>query len=353
MELIVRGSEYESFLTCRKQWYYRWIENLEPKKPDKKLFIGTLFHKWLENYYNANCEKLSADFETTMWFNDQDKTDMEQTDIDEVLDLCKKMADYYDETYRDQDKQTKTLATELNFIVKLDDSIYYTGTIDRVYERPDGKIRFMDHKTASSISQYEEKSKMDRQISRYWWALQQISAGIGKVKDAHGNWVPFKEIEGKEISGFDYNLIAKDYPKEPKVLKSGKLSMDKNQKTTYKKFVNKLHEMGLSAFPSEYEDYLKFLMEKPDPFLKRINVIRTQNELDAAIWEFFYTAGDMHDVKMIVTRQPEMAEQITYRNIGLHCETFCPFKSLCQTTIEGGNVSLVKNLGYKQKEEIK
>jgi hypothetical protein len=37
------------------------------------------------------------------------------------------------------------------------------------------KFRFMDHKTVSSISMYEEKAVMDRQISRYWWALKDDS----------------------------------------------------------------------------------------------------------------------------------------------------------------------------------
>jgi hypothetical protein len=30
-ELIVRGSEYQSFLNCRKQWFYQWYEGIEAK----------------------------------------------------------------------------------------------------------------------------------------------------------------------------------------------------------------------------------------------------------------------------------------------------------------------------------
>lgn len=45
--IIIRGSEYQDFLQCRKKWYYSWYEKIEPKRKDNKLFFGTLFHKWL------------------------------------------------------------------------------------------------------------------------------------------------------------------------------------------------------------------------------------------------------------------------------------------------------------------
>jgi PD-(D/E)XK nuclease superfamily len=357
MELILRGSEYTDFLTCRKKWYWSWVEKITPKRPDGKLFFGTLFHKWMEFYYNSDCNKLQADLETSVWFNDQDTKDMEQTEIDEVKELFKGVTDHYHNTYGDHDSKFKVLATELEFVVKLQDDIYYTGTIDLVYEL-DGKIRFSDHKTVASISMYEEKARMDRQISRYWWALQQIAAGIGMVRDrnpAVDRWITFPDLIGKEIDGFDYNLINKDFPREPKQLKPkkgetvGQLSQDKAQKTTYNKYFKALVKLGLPLEP--YTEFLEMLKNKPDPFLKRIDVQRTQKELESSIWELLYTGGDIHDVKLLVTEKPEMVEMVTYRNIGTHCEHMCQFKSLCMAEIAGENVSLVRNLGYKKNEE--
>ncbi len=348
MDLIVRGSEYQDFLQCRKKWYYGWVEKITPKRPDGKLFFGTMFHKWLENYYNSNCEKLSADLLTSVWLNDQDTKDMEQVEIDEATALLKGVADNYNKTYHENDSKWKILATELEFLVKLEEGIFYTGTIDLVYE-VDGKIRFADHKTVTSLDMYEEKSKMDRQISRYWWALKMIAEGIGRVKNADGLWVPFKELEGKEIDGFDYNLIAKSYPKEPVVLKKGGLSKDKSQRTTYDLYLDKIHELNLNE--ADYVDFLEMLQNKPDLFLRRVNVIRNDSELESAIWEFLYTCGDLHDISMILKTQPQLVDKVTYRNIGNHCDSMCQFKTLCQTTFEGGNVSLVKNLAYKKNEE--
>jgi hypothetical protein len=261
VELIVRGSEYADFLNCRKKWLYSWIEGIEAKRPDAKLFFGTAFHKWLENYYNSGCNKLQADLETSVWINEQDTKDMDQVSIDDMMSLMRGVAEHYHNTYGESDKNFKVIATEMEFLVKLDEDLFMTGTIDLVYE-VDGKIRFMDHKTVSSISMYEEKAVMDRQISRYWWALKMIAAGIGKVKqkatkpDENDMWVTSQALLGKEITGFDYNLIAKDFPKEPKVLKSGKLSIDKSQKTTYELFMKKLNEIGI--FTDDYLDFFEF-----------------------------------------------------------------------------------------------
>lgn len=350
----VRGSEYQSFLTCRKQWYHQWVEGIEPKRPNNKLFFGTLFHKWLESYYNNKCNSLQADLETSLWFNDQDTSGMEQTEIDELKTLFMGVSENYHKTYGESDKEWKILATEVEFLVLLQDDIYMTGTIDLVYE-VDGKIRFADHKTVASLQMYEEKSKMDRQISRYWWALEMISQGIGRVKDrtpGNDRWISFPDLEGKEIDGFDYNLIAKDFPKEPKVLKSGKLSTDKAQKTTYDKYKAKVFELGLYD-TGEYDEMLTMLKNKPDQFLKRVDVKRTKAELESAAYEFMYTAGDMWDVRLLLDGNKHNVDALTYRNIGTHCEHMCNFKTLCQTTIEGGNVGMVKNLGYKKREDVK
>jgi hypothetical protein len=349
--MILRGSEYQDFLMCRKKWFHAWVEKIEPKRPDNKLFFGNVFHKWLEEYYKHGCDKDVADIAATVWINKQNTSGMESHELDEVFHMTSEIAKNYHETYGGNDKTWKVLATELEFLVKLEGDIFYTGTIDLVVEH-DGLIIFSDHKTVSSLSMYEEKSKMDRQISRYWWALKMVAAGVGRIKDKEtGMWVTWTELKDKEIAGFIYNLIAKDFPKEPKVLKKGDLSKDKSQKTTFKKYQAKIQELGLDD--SEYEDILALLRDKPDPFLKRVNVLRGESELESAMWEFMYTSGDLHDVKLMVTEKPEMVDMLTYRNIGTHCDSMCGYKALCQTTIEGGNISLTKNLAYRQKEEVK
>lgn len=354
MDIVMRGSEYQDFLTCRKKWFHGWVEKITPNKPDNKLWFGTVFHKWLEVYYKTGLNDLQADMETTLWMNEQDMSGMEQTDIDDMKRLFKGVRDNYINTYKEVDSTWKVLGTEIEFLIMLEEGTFFTGTIDLVYEE-DGKIKFADHKCVASLDMYEEKSKMDRQISRYWWALKMISSGVGRIKQKATKpgekdmWVTWHELEGKEIDGFTYNLIAKDFPREPKVLKNGSLSQDKSQKTTYSKYLEKIQELGKSE--SDYMEMLNHLATKQDPFLRRVNVVRTENELESSIWEFLYTTNDIHDVAMTIMHFPEKTEEVTYRNIGEHCSYMCQFKAICQTAIEGGSVETVKNLAYKRNEE--
>jgi hypothetical protein len=268
--------------------------------------------------------------------------------------LFKGVTGNYLEKYHEQDSLKKILGTEVEFLILLDKGVYFTGTIDLVYEE-DGKVYFSDHKFVSSLDMYEEKSKMDRQISRYWWALQMISKGIGRIKqkatnpDEQDMWVRWTELEGREISGFVYNLVAKDYPREPKILKKGGLSQDKSQKTTYDKYRAKIVELNLDAL--EYSDILEILKNKPDQFLRRVVVRRNQLELESSMLEFFYTTNDIHDTAMAIQMYPHKLDELTYRHIGTHCDHMCQFKAICQAAIAGENVQMVKNLAYKKNEE--
>jgi hypothetical protein len=110
-----------------------------------------------------------------------------------------------------------------------------------------------------------------------------------------------------------------------------------------------MQELHLNG--NDYNDFLSFLADKPNQWLKRVDVRRSDAELESSAWEFSYTAGDIHDVKMMIKENPQSTEPLTYRNITNNCMHMCQFKSLCQTAIDGGNVNMVKNLGYKKRED--
>ena len=347
--IIIRGSEYQDFLQCRKKWYYSWYEKIEPKRKDNKLFFGTLFHKWLEHYYSNGCDDAIATEKTMEWYHNQDTSGMEEVELQEMMALFEGVKRNYHETYGEQDKRWKVLGTEVTFLVKLEEDILMTGTLDMVVENEEGKLILIDHKTVSSIQMYIEKSVMDRQISRYLWALNMLSSGVGRVlKD--DTWVVWNEVLGKGIDSFIYNLIAKDFPKEPKVLKSGKLSTDKAQKTTYTLYKQAIQRLGLSE--NDYTDILEYLKQQPDRFLKRLQVIRTGEELEASVWEFFYTAKEIKSLKEVLQVDKTFQDRLCYRHIGHHCMTMCGYRPLCQTAIEGGNVDLMKVNAYQPKEEM-
>jgi hypothetical protein len=355
---LIRGSEYADFLRCRRRWNWAWNEQLKPKKLNDKLFIGTLIHKWLEVYYETN-DLLEADKAMQKMYLEADTQYSDPVEMQELWELATAVTRNYVDTWYEEDQKYKVIATELQFMVKLDNDICFTGTIDLVLEDELGNVWFSDHKTTTSLEKYEKNSLMDRQISRYWWALQQIAAGVGRVKDKETDmWVRFEPLIDKEIYGFFYNIILKDLPKKPELLKKGGLSKNKAQKTTWRLYMDAIAEHELD--PIDYEDILDHLRELPNRYFKRVEVIRSQQEIDSAIWEFFYTAEDMAGLRAGLdlerslgtpsNNQTKPSDKL-YRNITGDCAWDCQYKALCQAEIEGANTSLLLNMSYEKRDK--
>jgi hypothetical protein len=342
--IAVRGSEYQDFLRCRKRWHWRWVEGLKSKKPNNKLLFGNMIHKYLEVYNNTK-DTVDAYKAMKFLYLEADTQYADQVEIQELFDLANTVTDNYVTNYQDQDRKLKTIATELEFIIHLDDDIFYTGTIDWVFEDEEGRLWFSDHKTTDSIEKYAKNSVMDRQISRYWWALQQLTKGVGKVK--HGDeWLhpPF-ELMDKEVYGFVYNIIVRDAPHAPKVLKSGQLSKDKSQRTThdlYLKALMDIHDDETFYVKDEYQDIVSHLKEQENRYFRRIDVTRLQPEIDASILEFFTVSQDIAVLS-------EMGDSpMLYRNITSDCSWDCEFRGLCELQITGGNTQLLLDLNYEK-----
>jgi len=297
----IRGSEVNDFLRCRTRWDYAWQQNLKPKTPNDKLFFGTLFHRYLEEWYknHSQAQALTA---MKKLFDETDTSGMEQVVIDELWDLAFNVAENYFAQWTKDDNKMEVLATELEFAFPITKDRWYTGTIDLVVKDEYGKVWFYDHKTTASIDLYEKRADMDRQISRYWWALQQL---------------------GYDVDGFIYNIIVKDTPRKPELLKKGGLSQNKAQKTTHELYLKAIQEHGLD--PNDYREMLDHLKAQGNRFFKRIKVTRLQPEIDASILELIEVAKDMEGARI-------------YRNITKDCSWDCQYQSICQSSMDGSNV---------------
>lgn len=361
---IVRGSEMQDFLRCRLRWKYAWVDGFRPKTVNGKLFFGTLFHKFAEIFYNHlnACEvEVAKDCAVKTMLQLAQETDtsgMEQVEYDELIDLVTKVADNYVSQWGHMDEDNwEVIATELNFMIPLTDTIGYEGTIDLlVRNRLDGKLYPVDHKTTSSLEKYEKNSIMDRQISRYWWALQQLQKGHGFIKypdsDEWFDVQKYCELTGKqgvlqgEIGGFIYNIILKDYPVPPKVLKKGGLSKDKGQKTTYELYMKAIEENELN--PDDYQDILEYLKENGKEFFRRAEVYRNQDEINAAIKEFYWTVKEMKGIREWL--KDGATDEICYRNITSDCHWDCAYKDVCVAGFDGSNVDYLLNTLYTKEE---
>lgn len=367
---LIRGSEVQDFLRCRKRWDYRWVQHLKAKRPDGKLFTGTLIHQFLETYYESGYPAAYQAMEEL--FHKTDTSRMDQIELDELWDMACKVTENYVAQWGHIDKDWEVIATELKFAIPLETGINYEGTIDLIFKDGDGRLFFMDHKTTTSIERYQKNTEMDRQISRYWWALQQLIAGKGKVLQKYTSDIDGTEKEqwvdisvhtlwghlgyGRSgVSGFIYNIILKDSPEPPGLLKKGGLSVAKNQKTTYAVYFQALKDNGFADdygghYP-EYDEILDHLKKQEDEngnrFFRRIPVTRNQAEIQAAIDEFYWTARDT-----IAVREHGVSNRSTYRNITHDCSWDCQFKALCVAEFDGSNAGMIKNLAYEIDDKL-
>lgn len=370
---LIRGSEVSSYLTCRRSWKLAWVDHLKKKTPDGKLFFGTLFHKYLELYYDC-MNKQEAWQQTIEWMDGEDLSDMNQEFIDELLQLFDDVSQNYMTEYHESDvRSIQTIATELRFAIPLyDDDILledssdgnflrngaldfaYEGTIDLLYFQ-DGLLKFSDHKTVSSIDRYVNNAVLDRQISRYWWALTALGQGYGYVwQGDEVGWVPVKQtqlyevIQNQSPSEFVYNIIGKSAPKPPKILKDKSISKDKKQNTTLELYKKAIVENGLKF--ADYTDMLEMLEKQGNKFLRRVSVVRSMSECQAAIEDFAKVGREIMNLRLMLEYDPMDAEQHLFWNITWDTPTFNQYYPLIQAEVKDENINMVKVLLYETKE---
>lgn len=309
-----RGSEVTDFLRCRKKYQYGWIQNLQPKQKNDKLTIGSAIHKFLEVWYTTYRE--SEAIVAMADYIYENCNGLEQMQIDDMCELAKKVCENYVAHYG-HDTGWTVKAIEMPFNIHLEGRINYIGTIDLLVEDEDGKLWIADHKTTANLDIYDKNSDMDRQISRYWYAIER-----------------YLDVK---IEGFIYNIILKDYPVPPKVLKSGQLSKDKSQKTTKDMYLDAIRLNKLNI--DDYADFLQFLDEQPKEFFRRMKVERNISEMRASIDELTDVIYDIRDTKRF------------YRNITKDCSWDCPFKTLCVAEMDGSNADHIRNELFTVKDD--
>src|SRR4051812_24239705 len=150
--ILVRTSERQSFLTCRQQWYWSWIERLRAPGTSTALFFGDLVHQALAAYYipgKRRGPKPAGTFET-LYNLSVEVEKIWDPDLEQKVDLLEmgiNILERYVEHWVEQDKEYRIIASEQHFSVPIGtfkgNRVWYVGTVDGVWKHlPSGKIRF-------------------------------------------------------------------------------------------------------------------------------------------------------------------------------------------------------------------
>lgn len=180
--------------------------------------------------------------------------------------------------------------------------IYYHGTMDKLVIDSLGRWWILDYKTAKGAD--TNKLDTDDQISAYMWAAE----------------IHF----GHPIHGFVYHQLTKDPVQEPKRLKSGELSVDKKQKTTYSLLRQEIiNDYGsVNAAPDKLIQFLNALAEKESPegdrFIRWDFVRRNRAQIETT---YENIRGEL---KMMLS--PDLH---CYPNPTRDCIWECPIRDMC------------------------
>lgn len=267
---IIRTSDRQYFKRCRQLWDFtsKIRQNFEPIQRIEALDFGTAMHSGLERYYDPLTWETGTlqQFNAKTAFLDSIKAVGTKVKIgalefeerfEEQKELGLGMLEFYFAWAPSHDLFVPKLV-EVEFEVPIPglNGVVYQGRIDLIVEDEYG-YWLVDHKTTAQLAQTEWLA-LDDQCSSYAWAI--------------------REQLGLEVRGVIYNELRKKAPRKPSVLRSGALSVNKSQDTTYETYLATINELGYKA--KAYDSILQYLKDNPKEFVRRTKVTYTSRMMD-------------------------------------------------------------------------
>lgn len=246
----VRNSERQSFLTCRQQWYWAWVDSLKPIEERPALEFGDYVHQALALYYKKGKKRgphPAKTFEKMVTARMNEKGPMNfwnEEDWVEGLDLGVRMLEGYIEKgihhQKWPDDELEVISSEQTFQLPMGrisgQKIIIVGTFDGIVRHlPSGRLRFLEHKTTKSIS--KDALPMDEQAGTYstfgprWLMLQKwFKADVDKFDGILYNYlrkaVPNMEVtrnaDGLKLNKPTKKVMLAHYKENKRPLPKGK-----------------------------------------------------------------------------------------------------------------------------------
>ena len=236
----------------------------------------------------------------------------------------------FDKQTKDFDEIVDYVTEERSFVTILDPDTgdplegepLLSGQVDMVYRHKRRGLWIRDHKALSSPP-VESCLGIDDQLTGYCYIYWRLSDEM--------------------VRGAEYNVLLKDPPHAPKLLVSGKLSVDKAQRTTLEMYRQAIRENHLKA--SDYEEMLSFLRDKGwGQFFIRSSSERNIEQLAAFERKL---AAEVHDMQRALADPDTWA----YPNQSQYVCPGCPVMPICKAMDEGSNVDSVIENGFETQEK--
>lgn len=317
--VAIHTSDRKVFKRCRRKYWLssKLQRGLQPKKPNNILWLGTGVHHALQMYYEGKEEIVTA---FKKWANEeiariQKQSGLWDAEKDSLFEAAKQGANllkHYKEWASVEDN-FEPYKMEVMFSLPITDPkgnpltvihpkngnevpVVYEGRFDGIVKDDMGHYWVLEHKTAKTFGDWDDKLDMDEQITSYIWAAEYLFD------------IP--------VEGVIYNGLRKKAPTKPQLLKSGKgLSKNKSIDTTYEVYLSSIMEHGFD--PEDYQDILGILAAKGNKFFRREYIKRTPAEIEMCKEQVYHEAVDM------------ISANYFYPNPNRDCGWDCDFSDVC------------------------
>jgi hypothetical protein len=329
--LELHQSELATFRRCRRRWALSSpnMGNLEPiAATPEALWLGSGLHFALEDRYGWDrFSGLGRAFDGYYSATSSSRPE----NAAELRTLAHGMLAHY-ESWLTHGSDFDTLwvdgvpQVEVGWRVPIhgiDPSVAVLGgTFDRLVTDDHGRVFIADYKSCAQFN--TSKLDLDAQTSVYLWA--------------------YRELFGVPAEGMVYVQLKKAVPEPPRRLKSGALSVDKSQNTTWDLYREALGDdtdparLAFLAWLRDQED------DSGDRFIRRDLVRRNEAQLNAVGPWLEYQARQIVSLSADPITSPALYANFTY-----DCG-FCPFHAACVAMDDGSDwQGLISGL-YAQRE---
>jgi hypothetical protein len=331
----VSVTEVGQFKECRRQWYLGSYLGYQLKKPDDRLWFGTLIHHALEEYgrsysMQATIDEFEKEFDSSIVDLQQEYGGLwgwVENDIYAYKPLGVEMLRNYAAFDRGTSLQLRTVSLERRVWVPIRTSTgratlksrpRLTARMDRIASEG-SDLYLVDYKTGAQVWTQGRGLDLDDQVTGYYYS--------------------FWRLTGELFKGVVYETLLKKVPNQPRLLKDGSLSTAKDQLTLHGWYYSKMVELDLTRSGKHIQALNALKVRGWDPFFHREVTSRNLAQIKAYEEHLFYVFKDMLDI----SKYPEKAYPSPS---ALHCPR-CDFLQVCQAMEDGSDHQHLLGANFK------
>lgn len=312
----VSVSQLNTFSSCQRKWFFSRVNKF---KTNINFMFGSAYHKSLEAlkfkyledatlegvlYLKGHgfIELLQSNYDAELYSKDE-IIEMANNDFKEWQSLLENMVERYNKFLNDNGFKIHMSEIELNYVINKE--IRLQCFIDRILEK-DGKY-------------YLEESKSGRDVNLSHVPID-FQAGV---------YVTIAEkVLDIPIEGLVYTKNKKSIPNAPKVLKSGALSTDKSQSTTYELYMGMAKSIYGDNIPDEVLVCAEEILNKKGYFDYRF-LTKNKEQKTAILNQLKLKGKELVKAQKILATNEKKAFSGCSANYNKDCIAMCDYYNDC------------------------